>query len=370
MNDVTVNTVGSARSGQGFSVRPLRITLPGGEGHLGRILAQHFSGLGHEVTTLTRNPHNTVAPTAESVSAADPKLWRTVVWDGMNLGAWVETLEGADVLINLAGRSVDCRYNARNREEILQSRVRSTAVLGEVIRKLRRPPRVWLNASTATIYRHSYDRAMDEATGEIGGNESGAPTDWRFSIEVARRWEESFFSAQTPNIRKIAMRAAMVMSPTAGGIFEVLLRLVRTGMGGAWGSGRQYMSWIHQEDFLRAVVHLIQREEITGVVNLAAPVPLSNEEFMSALRDAWGIRFGLSAREWMLTIGAFLLQTETELLLKSRRVVPGILQRNGFEFRYPEWPVAAWDLVRRWREHCSSGTGKELVPGAQEESSE
>jgi len=353
MNDATVTTVSRPEARTGLPLKALRIVLPGGEGHLGKLLARHFSSQGHDVTTLARNPRT---------PAGDlPKLWKTAAWDGISVGAWVETLEGADVLINLAGRSVDCRYNARNREEILQSRVRSTSVLGDAIRRMNRPPRIWLNASTATIYRHSFDRAMDEATGEIGGDEPDAPFGWRFSIEVARRWEESFFSAQTPNTRKVAMRAAMVMSAAPGGIFELILRLVRVGLGGAWGSGRQYMSWIHEQDFLRAVDFLIQREEIAGTVNLAAPVPLPNKEFMSELRDAHGIRVGLPSQEWMLAVGAFLLRTETELLLKSRRVVPGILLKNGFKFRFPEWPVAARDLVQRWRGQSSS---------VQEESSE
>jgi len=196
---------------------------------------------------------------------------------------------------------------------------------------------------------------MDEATGEFGGEQPNAPASWRFSVGVAQGWEQSLFAAETPRTRKIAMRTAMVMSASPGGIFEVLLRLVRTGFGGPWGSGRQYMSWIHEEDFFRAVEYLIQREEIRGAVNLAAPRPLPNSEFMSALRGAWGIHTGLPAKEWMLTVGAYFLRTETELLLKSRRVVPGVLQSCGFGFRYPDWPAAARDLVQKWREFSYRG---------------
>jgi len=360
MHDATAITVESIGKSQLPSPQRLRIGLPGGEGHLGRLLGHRFSAHGHEVTILTRNQHSSSANAPDDVPT--PKLWKAVLWDGKTPGAWEESLEGRDILINLAGRSVDCRYNAKNQEEILQSRVRSTAVLGQAIQKMKRPPRLWLNASTATIYRHSFDREMDEATGEIGGAEPDAPATWRFSIEVAERWEEVFFSSRTPNTRKIAMRTAMVMSSAPGGIFEILVRLVRMGLGGAWGSGRQYMSWIHEEDFCRAVEFLIQREDISGVANLAAPVPLPNFEFMAALRDAWGAHIGLPAREWMLAVGAFFLRTETELLLKSRRVVPDILYKNGFEFCYPEWPAAARDLVSRWRERGSSGTRAELVP--------
>jgi uncharacterized protein (TIGR01777 family) len=275
-------------------------------------------------------------------------------------------LEHADVLINLSGRSVDCRYTPANRAAILQSRVQSTAILGKAIESLAHPPRLWLNASTATIYRHSFDRDMDEATGELGGNEPGAPDSWRFSIDVARQWERSFFAPHTPHTRKVALRSAMVMSVEPGGVFEVLIRLVRSGLGGTWGSGRQYMSWIHEEDFLRAVEFLIQQEQIAGAVNLAAPGPLPNEQFLARLRKAWGTNIGLPAAEWMLEIGAFFLRTETELLLKSRRVVPGVLLDYGFEFSFPQWTEAASDLVRRWRRKATTGTVGESVPNSEE----
>jgi uncharacterized protein len=334
MTDTTNATV--ARDGGIIKPRTpaLRIVIPGGEGHLGRILTRHLSARGHSVTTLTRRP------AAESTG---------IQWDGRTLGDWLEALEGADVLINLAGRSVDCRYSAVNRREILRSRLDSTSVLGQAIERMASPPRIWLNASTATIYRQCFDRNMDEASGEFGGNEPDAPSSWRFSIEVARQWEQVFFAAKTPRTRKVAMRAAMVMSRERGGIFEVLLRQARIGLAGAWGSGRQYMSWIHETDFARAVEFLIVRRDLSGVVNLAAPWPLPNLEFLSALRSACGAPFGLRSMEWMLEIGALVLRTETELLLKSRRVVPGILLKNGFEFRFPVWPEAARDLVQKVR---------------------
>jgi uncharacterized protein len=217
----------------------LRIVLPGGSGHLGGMLARHFHSLGHSVTVLTRTP------------MAVP--WRVVAWNGANLDRWAEELDGADVVINLAGRSVDCRYGAGNRREIMDSRIRPTRILGEAIGRLMNPPRLWMNASTATIYRHSLDRAMDEATGELGGSEAGVPSTWRFSIAVATRWEESFFGAETPRTRKIALRSAMVMGAERGGAFDMLQRLVRFGLGGAAGSGEQFVSWVHEADFVRAV---------------------------------------------------------------------------------------------------------------------
>lgn len=277
-------------------------------------------------------------------------LQTAVIWDARNLGDWVAELEGADVVINLAGRSVDCRYHSRNRQEILRSRVDSTRILGKAIQSLSHPPRVWLNASTATIYRDSYDQAMDEATGELGGAEPAVPGSWRFSIQVAEEWEHALFSAHTPKARKVAMRTAMVMSSEPGGIFSRLLGLTRIGLGGPWGSGKQWMSWVHEVDFCRSVEFLIACDDIRGPVNIAAPFPLPNRDFQQALREAWGIRFGLPSSKWMLAVGAFLLRTESELLLKSRRVVPGILSAHGFQFLYPEWPEATRDLVLRFRE--------------------
>jgi uncharacterized protein len=313
-----------------------RVVLAGGSGQVGSLLARHFHALGSDVCVLARSTFS--AP------------WRVVAWDGEHLGAWTKQLEGADVVINLAGRSVNCRYHRWNRREILESRVCSTRAIGEAIRSLSTPPALWLNASTATIYRHSLDRAMDEGTGELGGEEKGAPDEWRFSIDVAKRWEEAFFTAETPRTRKVALRSAMTMSPGRGGIFDTLSGLVKMGLGGESGSGKQFVSWIHERDFTRAMDFLIQREDIQGVVNVASPNPVPNAEFMKALRDAWGVEFGLSANKWMLDVGAFFLRTETELILKSRRVVPGRLLNSGFRFEFPYWAAAAKDLVHRTRE--------------------
>jgi uncharacterized protein (TIGR01777 family) len=315
--------------------RALKIVLPGGGGQVGNLLARHFHAKGDSVVVLARHP--VTAP------------WRSVAWDGLRVGNWVKELNDADVLINLTGRNVNCRYNTKNRQEIMQSRVHSTRLLGEALNDVAHPPRLWMNASTATIYRHSLDRSMDEYTGEIGGNEPNVPPTWRFSIEVATQWEKAFFSAPTTNTRKIALRSAVTMSPDSGGIFDVLLRLVRFGIGGASGSGKQYVSWIHEQDFVRAIDHLIANEQFADCINLAAPNPLPNKEFMRALRDAYRQKIGLPATEWMLELGAIFLRTETELILKSRRVIPGKLLQSGFQFTFPDWPSAARDLVNRWR---------------------
>jgi uncharacterized protein (TIGR01777 family) len=213
----------------------------------------------------------------------------------------------------------------------------------------RRPPATWLQASTATLYAHRHDAPNDEATGLPGGDEPGLPDTWKFSVEVGRAWERALDQAPTPHTRKVKLRTAMVMSPDRGGIFDTLLGLVRRGLGGTAGNGRQYVSWIHELDLVRAVAWLIGRPELTGVVNLSAPAPLPNRQFMAALREGWGAPFGLSTTRWMLELGAVLLRTETELVLKSRRVVPGRLLAAGFAFTYPEWPAAARELCQRWR---------------------
>ena len=315
----------------------MKIVIPGGSGQVGQILARHFHARGHMVTVLSRSPR--------------PAPWRVVSWDGATPGGWISELEQSDVCINLAGRSVNCRYTPANRSIIYESRIQSTRLLNQVLSSLNRAPRLWVNASTATIYRHTLDRAMSEAEGELGGNEPGAPDTWNFSIDVAKGWEEAFFSTPTPLTRKIAMRSAITLSPDRGGVFDVLLGLVRHGLGGTQGPGTQFVSWIHEADFVRAIDLLIAQEGFSGVVNLASPNPLPNRDFMRALRDAWGIRFGLPNPEWMIEIGTWLMRTESELVLKSRRVVPGRLLAGGFQFLFPEWPSAARELVSRWREN-------------------
>ena len=315
--------------------RKLRIVLPGGSGQVGAILARHFHAQGNDVVVLART--------------TKPAPWKTVPWDGQTLGAWTSELDGADLVINLAGRNVNCRYTPENRREIKESRVRSTRLVGEAIGRAAHPPRIWMNASTATIYRHAFDRPMDEATGEIGGREPDAPSTWAFSIEVATSWEDAFFSAPAPGTRKVALRSAGGMSPDRGGVFDTLLALVRFGLGGASGSGKQFVSWVHDRDFLRSIDYLIEQDDLDGAINIAAPNPVPNAQFMSLLRKAWGTRIGLPATEWMLECGAIFLRTETELILKSRRVIPGRLAAQGFKFDFPEWGGATRDLVRRWR---------------------
>jgi uncharacterized protein (TIGR01777 family) len=312
----------------------LRVVIPGGSGQVGTVLARAFHADGHEVVVLSRRP--------------SPAPWRVIAWDGVSPGAWQRDIDGSDAVMNLAGRSVNCRYNAANRREILESRIASTRAVGDAIGQAAHPPQVWLQASTATIYAHRFDEANDEHSGILGGAEPDAPDTWRFSIDVARAWEATFHEAVTPGTRKVLLRSAMTMSPDDGGVFDTLLGLVRRGLGGAAGHGRQFVSWIHYEDFIAAVRWLIDRRDIDGAVNLASPHPLPNAEFMRVLRDVYGAPFGMPAPDWLLGIGAIVMRTETELILKSRRVVPRRLLEHGFTFRFPTWQDAAADLSEQW----------------------
>jgi uncharacterized protein (TIGR01777 family) len=314
----------------------MKIVIPGGSGQVGTTLARHFHANKHEVVVLSRKP--TTSP------------WRSVSWDAETLGLWAAELNGADVVINLAGRSVNCRYHAANRRLIVESRVRSTRIVGEAIGTAARPPQLWLQASTATIYAHRFDASNDERTGILGGNEPNLPDTWKFSYDVCRAWEETLAEAKTPATRKVAMRAAMTMSPDRGGVFDTLLWLVRRRLGGRVGDGKQFVSWIHDRDFIRAVEWVIAHD-LSGPVNFAAPEPLPNAEFMRELRRAWGVRLGLPAARWMVELGTWVMRTESELVLKSRRVVPGRLLESGFTFDFPTWPEAARDLCKRWREN-------------------
>lgn len=306
-----------------------RIILAGGSGFLGQILAHWFCQLDWEVVVLTRRPE----PRDNGV--------REVQWDGETLGPWVTELEGAAVVVNLAGRSVNCRYHARNRREMLESRLRPTRVLGEAIAQCKTPPRVWLNSSTATIYRHTFGPAWDEA-GETGGCAEAKDV---FSVHIATEWERVFNEANTPRTRKVALRSAMVLGRARNSVLPNLLRLGRLGLGGSLAGGRQFVSWIHEEDFCRAIEWIIGNGNFSGPVNLAAPNPVINAEFMAAIRKVCRVPFGVPAPRWLLEMGAFLMRTETELVIKSRHVIPGKLLASGFAFRHPHLLPAVKQLV-------------------------
>ncbi|GAA1676437.1 TIGR01777 family oxidoreductase [Kribbella yunnanensis] len=301
----------------------MKIVIPGGTGHIGSFLTRYFAAQGHEVVVIGRSSG--------------------VRWDGRTLGPWAKELDGADAVINLAGRSVSCRYTPANLQEMMDSRVDSARVVGEAIAAAGTPPRVWLQMSTATIYAHTFGPAHDEH-GVIGGYEPDVPAYWKYSIDIATAWEAEQEQARTPNTRKVALRTAIVMSPDRGGAFDMLRRMARLGLGGPIAGGRQYMSWIHETDLARAVTFLLE-SDLTGPVNLAAPNPLPQRDFIRSLRQAIGMPIGLPATKWMAELGALVLRSDTELLLKSRRVIPGRLTQAGFTFNYPEWSGAAGELV-------------------------
>jgi uncharacterized protein (TIGR01777 family) len=310
----------------------MKIVIPGGSGQIGRFLVPVFRARGDEVVVISRRP-----------KAGE------LGWDGKTPGAWTQAIDGADVVINLAGRSVNCRYTRENLADMMASRVDSTRVVGEAIAAAKHPPRVWLQMSTATIYAHTYGEPNDEAHGTLGGHEPDVPRYWDFSIEIAKAWERTLEEAPTPYTRKVALRSAIVMSAIRGGVFSIFATLARLGLGGPQAGGRQFMSWIHERDFLRSLDFIISHEEINGIVNLASPNPIPQREFLSDLRRVVGTPVGIPSTKWLLEIMAFVHRTDTELLLKSRRVIPGRLLEEGFVFEFPNWAVAAEELYERWR---------------------
>ncbi|MCF3651439.1 epimerase [Synoicihabitans lomoniglobus] len=311
----------------------MKVIIAGGSGHVGAVLRRKFATVDHEVVVLSRR------------ARAATGGCRVVPWDGRTVGDWTQEVDGADVVINLAGRSVDCRYGAKNLGEMLESRLWSTTAIGRAIAQAARPPRVWLQAATATIYAHRFDAANDEASGIIGGDEPSAPPKWNASVAIARAWEEAVDTVETPHTRKVILRSAMVMSRDRGSVFDVLATLARRHLGGTIGDGRQFVSWIPEHDFATAIQFLIDRADIAGAINVCAPNPLPNAAFMRDLRTAVNRRWGLPTPGPLLELGCWALRTESELVLKSRRVVPGRLQAAGFEFTHPTWSGAAQALV-------------------------
>lgn len=306
----------------------MKAILPGGSGFIGKLLSQHLRKAGWEVVILTRRP---AASSAAGI--------REVAWDGRTVSAWAQELEGSDLLVNLSGRSVNCRYTPANCREIYASRLDSTHALGEAIAACDRPPPVWINSSSATIYRHAEDRSMDEGTGEIGSG---------FSVDVCQRWEKALADANTPKTRKVALRAAIVLGPGEGGVFHVLRHLVSLGLGGRMGPGTQYFSWLHHEDFAAIIEWIRTHPELDGAINASSPQPETNADFMRALRQAMRQPIGLPAERWMLKIGAVFLRTETELILKSRRVVPTRLLNSGYAFRFPRVRQAMEHILKEY----------------------
>ncbi len=300
-----------------------KIVLAGGNGYLGGVLAKYYRPLANEVIILSRTN-----------KAANGNI-QTVLWDGRTEGEWIKSLDGADLIINLCGKNVNCRYTEANKAEIINSRLVPTALLGKVIRDLANPPKLWINVTSATIYRHAEDRPQNEETGEAG---------YGFSINVCRQWEETFFSSNTPHTRKIALRMGIVLGRTDAA-FPRLLNLVKCGLGGKQGDGKQYVSWVHEQDAAKCTEWLINHEELNGVINCTAPEPVKNAQLMGIIRNAYGVPLGLPAPAWLLEIGAKIIGTETELILKSRWVLPKRLLDSGYSFLFSKAEHAVKDLL-------------------------
>ena len=299
-----------------------KLIIAAGTGFLGNVLINHFENKFAEIVVLTRG------------KASTSKNIKYINWDAKNLSGWQKELEKADVLINLAGKSVDCRYTEKNKAEIISSRIDSTRILNQAVLQCQNPPKHFINSSTATIYRHSEDKRMDEYSGEIGDN---------FSMNVAKEWEKVFYETETPNTIKTALRTSIVLGKK-GGAFIPLKKLTQLGFGGKNGTGKQFISWIHEKDFARAIAFVIEKE-ISGNINIVSPNPIRNEEFTKKLQKAIGIPFGIPISETLLTIGAKIIQTETELVLKSRNVIPKRLEENGFEFEFSDLDKTFKDLL-------------------------
>ncbi|MBK1897236.1 TIGR01777 family oxidoreductase [Chryseobacterium paridis] len=297
----------------------MKIIIAAGTGFLGKNLKKYFEEKGNQVYILTRNA----------------KRESDIYWDAKNLGEWSNVLENADVLINLAGKSVDCRYSDRNKQEIYSSRIESTKVLQEALDQCIHKPKVWLNASSATIYVHSEKHLNTEENGIIGDD---------FSMNICKSWEKEFFTVENNGVRKVALRTSIVLGKN-GGAFPKLYQVTKLGLGGKQGNGNQNVSWIHIDDFCRAVEWIIENENISGPINITAPNPLTNIELMKKLRARLRMPFGMNAPVWQLELASIFLKTETELLLKSRNVYPEILMKNNFQFTYPDMDTALQDLI-------------------------
>jgi uncharacterized protein len=293
-----------------------KIVLAGGTGFVGNYLRDQFTQLGYEIIIISRNRE-------------------CVQWN--NEAGMIQALENAELVINLAGKSVNCRYTEKNKQEILKSRTETTEKLGKAILKCKNPPELWINSSTATIYRHAQDRPMTEKMGEIGSG---------FSVDVAKQWEESFFRFRLSKTRQAALRMAIVLGKE-GGVFPVLANLVKFGLGGKQGSGLQKFSWIHIDDLFQLILFIQKKKNLTGVFNCSAPNPVDNSTLMCSLRSSMKIPIGLPSPKWLLEVGSIFIQTETELVLKSRWVLPERIVGEGFNFKYPLLKDALDKILKR-----------------------
>ena len=300
-----------------------KIVITGGTGFLGIYLTKYFIEKGYHIYIISRSKRQNTSNVTY------------LQWDGKTLGNWTNSIENAEAVINLAGKSVNCRYNETNKRIINESRIFATQAIGKAIQQTKQPPKVWLNGGSATIYRYSEDKQMTEKDGELGDN---------FSVDVCKNWEKTFNKINTIHTRKVFMRISIVLGK-GGGVVPPLRNLVRCGLGGKQGHGRQFVSWLHVHDYARIVEWLIQNDDFEGIVNCVSPKPVTNSNFMKAFRKAYNIPFGLPQPKWILEMGAVMIGTETELILKSRNVVPQRLQQAGFTFEYPTLEKALIEIT-------------------------
>lgn len=313
-----------------------KIIIAGGTGFMGQEMIKYF-GKENDVVILTRQLQHAKTNRNDYNSLGDEDLEKTrfVKWNAKTVEDWAKELEGADIVINLAGKTVNCRYTKKNKQEIFDSRINATSAIGEAIRQCSRPPELWINASSATIYRDAKDRPQNEYSLELRDD---------FSVQVCKQWEKIFNEQSTPVTRKVVLRMAITLGP--GGVLIPYFNLLKFGLGGRQGSGKQMYSWIHIEDTCRIINWVWENKEMRGVYNCSSPGPVPNKEFMRVLREVTGHKIGLPAYEWMLRIGALLIGTEVELVLKSRWVLPTKLLESGYQFKYPGLKEAFADIIK------------------------
>lgn len=314
-----------------------KIIIAGGSGFIGQALCNYF-GKDNKIVVLGRQlDHQPTNAFGENTITRDvyPNII-FVQWDGTRQGEWSKEIDGADLLINLAGKSVNCRYTEKNKKEIFDSRSNATTALGIAVQNAVHPPALWINAASATIYPHATDQPRDESFTAFHDD---------FSVQVCQRWEKTFYEQRTPFTRKSALRMAITLGP--GGVMIPYFNLLKYGLGGRQGNGKQMYSWVHIEDSCRMIEWLAENNELEGTYNCCSPLPVTNNNFMQTLRKAAGHAFGLPAFEWMLNIGAALIGTETELILKSRWVLPTRIQATGFRFKYALLQDAMQDIISK-----------------------
>ena len=312
----------------------MKIVIPGGTGLLGQLLTRSFIQKKYQVVVLSRRGDN----------SSEGEL---VPWDACTLGEWAQKINGADAVINMTGKNIKCLYTDKNLKTLRNSRINSTRVIGQAIKQAKTPPPIWIQMSAAGIYTHSLSTPQDEEIGKIG-EDPCRPDSWKKIVRLVQDWEEALFSSETPQTRKVAVRAGIIMSAQNNSAFSKLTQLCRFGLGGTIGKGKQMNSWLHESDFVNGIHFLLENSNLEGPVNFCSPHPVSQTEMMQTLRKITGAGFGIPATNWMVELSSYITQIDPELILKSRYVIPKVLQDHHFSFEFPRWEQAAKDLYTKW----------------------